>query len=59
MGFKCPSFAGAYCCHRCHDLVDSRRYADIPKWQVMMAFYEAVLETQMKLVEKGLIKIDG
>ena len=24
MGFKCPDFAGAYCCNMCHDLVDSR-----------------------------------
>jgi hypothetical protein len=47
---------GAYACSECHRVIDG---GDRPSWMskkdILVAHYEAVLETMAKLVDKGLM----
>lgn len=51
---------GAYCCSDCHDVIDGRRSAStedgVHRKNIKIAFYEGILETQIKLMEQGLLK---
>ena len=55
-GQKVPDLLGAYSCSACHDVVDGRRYTDLPRDFVKLAHLEGMAETQIKLLAKGLIK---
>lgn len=55
---KVSNIHGAYACSACHDVLDGRKYTNIPKIERKIAHYEGMIETQKKLIEKGLIKID-
>lgn len=57
MGFKQNDIHGAYCCSNCHDVVDLRVKSDYTLNEITIWFYEAVVRTQIILLEKGLIKI--
>lgn len=46
---------GAYCCHSCHSEIDSRTMAVEDRRDVYIAHLEGVIETLMKLKEKGLV----
>lgn len=60
MGGKSPDYQGAYCCHRCHDVVDGRdRQHPFTDDEVLVYFYEGVFRTQELLQSQGLIKITG
>ena len=53
IGMKAPDIFGVYGCHSCHDIIDGRKagewdYRDIVR---------ALAETQMKLIDKGLLKV--
>ena len=55
MSIKTPDIFGCYACSFCHDVIDGRisgawSHADLLR---------ALSETQMKLIEKGLIVIKG
>jgi hypothetical protein len=50
MGTKSPDFWGAYGCDDCHKHADSGKVS----YQDWM---RAIFETQIKLIEKGLIQI--
>ena len=53
VALKSPDLFGAYGCSSCHDCLDGRKQAEInPQWVL-----DAMVETQSKLIEKGLIKI--
>jgi len=54
-GKKVNDLLGAYCCFNCHQAVDRRDYLDYDKDFVKLAHYEGVMETIMKLSEKGII----
>lgn len=49
---------GAYACSACHDVLDGRvrRPQGMTKHDLLLAHYEGVLETLIRLFEKGLIK---
>ncbi|RKW71275.1 DUF1364 domain-containing protein, partial [Bacillus sp. L75] len=49
-GFKSPDLFGVYGCHWCHGLLDASKvdYKDQQR---------ALFETQMKLIDKGLLVI--
>jgi hypothetical protein len=49
VGFKGPDGWGAYCCSKCHDLLDANRNRFQEYW------LPAIYETQKKLREKELI----
>lgn len=57
MGFKPPDFLGAYGCHACHDEVD-RRTMVFDQEFVDRYFYEAMVESQLMLLELGLVSIE-
>jgi hypothetical protein len=50
---------GAYACHKCHDLLDSRmpRPPGMTKQDVKLAHFEGMAETMLRLDEKGLINL--
>ncbi|MDE1828241.1 MAG: DUF1364 family protein [Candidatus Micrarchaeota archaeon] len=51
-GIKSHDIFGAYLCYKCHARYDG---GELPT----MVFFKAMAETQLKLVEAGLIKIKG
>ena len=50
MGNKSPDIFGCYSCHHCHALLDSGKVSHQDQLR-------ALQETQIKLVEKGLITV--
>lgn len=56
MGYKSNDIHGAYCCSSCHDVIDGRRKSKWTDNQLKVWFYDGVIRTQLKLIEKGLIK---
>lgn len=53
---KGPDIIGVYACSACHDLLDDRvRGEAINGWDVI----RALAETQVKLVQKGLVTVKG
>jgi hypothetical protein len=57
-GFKSPEYMGAYCCFRCHNLIDGREHiANLTRNDVRLAFAEGVFRTQAKLIDKGLLVV--
>jgi len=57
MGRKSHDIHGAYGCSSCHDAVDGRINTEYTEEDTSLAFHEAVIRTQLILIEKGLIKI--
>lgn len=59
MGAKSSDIHGAYGCSSCHDEVDGRtnKIKTYGSECVELWFYEAIIRTQLILIEKGLIKI--
>lgn len=55
-GQKVNDIHGAYACSACHDAIDRRTHKDLDTAWLKQAHLEGVIETQMKLIEKGLIK---
>lgn len=56
VGKKVSNLHGAYCCSSCHDLLDGRvKNNYYTKDELKLAHLEAVIETQIKLIDKGLI----
>lgn len=57
-GMALKTSIGCYADNKCHDVVDGRvkRPAHLSHEAVRIAFYEGVIETQLKLLEKGLLK---
>ena len=53
VAIKSPDAFGAYGCSSCHDALDGRRNDPVqPQWVL-----DAMVETQYKLMEKGLLCI--
>lgn len=48
---------GAYCCFHCHQILDNAVKTNLDRDFVKLAHYEAILETQLKLIKKGLITL--
>lgn len=57
MAHKVLNMFGAYSCSSCHDLVDGRTRSDYTTDQIRIMHLDGVIETQMRLIEKGLVKI--
>jgi acetone carboxylase gamma subunit len=55
VGMKSPDNMGVHACSNCHTFIDGDR-----RWEVSAFDYlRALAETQMRLIEHGLIKITG
>ena len=50
MGIKSPDLFGVYACHHCHAMLDTSKVDHRDQLR-------ALQETQMKLVDKGLINV--
>ena len=50
-------FGAAHGCYTCHDVVDGRTHSDYPKELLKLWLHEAVVRTQMILLDEGKIKI--
>ena len=48
---------GCYCCSDCHDVIDGRRKTTLAVIDLQIAKYDAMMETQLKLMEKELLCI--
>jgi len=55
MGMKSPDLIAVYACSGCHDALDSRTGIEAEGWEVV----RALAETQMRLLEKGIISVKG
>lgn len=56
-GIKASDLLGAYCCSSCHDVLDGRVRSNYSRNELKLDHYEGVFETQLKLIDKGLIKL--
>jgi hypothetical protein len=56
MGIKTPDIAGCYGCSSCHDVLDGRRHSEWIDWRNVL---RAMVETQLRLIEKGLLVVCG
>lgn len=55
IGMKSPDMIGVYACCHCHAIIDGAG-----RWDVHAKDYlRALAETQMRFIEKGLLKIEG
>ena len=50
VGIKSPDLFGCYCCHACHLLLDASKVSCEDQLR-------ALIETQVKLYQKGLIQV--
>ena len=57
VGLKSPDLFGVYGCAACHDVLDNRRKHDFSEAEIYEATLDALIETQSKLVDKGLLKV--
>jgi hypothetical protein len=48
---------GAFSCSSCHDAIDGRIKTSHTREELKLAHYEGVFETQIYLIEAGLIRI--
>ena len=54
-GQKVNDLHGAYCCSSCHDAIDGRVRTSYSKDELKLFHLEGVIETQLRLIEKGLL----
>lgn len=55
-GQKVNDIHGAYCCSSCHDILDGRVKSNHNRDSLKLWHLEGVIETQIKMINKGLIK---
>lgn len=56
MGMKNPDYLAAYCCDRCHSVIDGRVRSEYSADEIAIMFYEGIFRTQMQLFEAGILK---
>ncbi len=54
---RAHDFHACYCCSDCHDVVDNRVKSDFSSEDLLTAVTDAMMETQNKLIAKGLVII--
>lgn len=55
-GQKVSDLHGAYCCSSCHNALDGRVRTNHTRDQLKLWHLEGVIETQLNLINKGLLK---
>ncbi len=56
-GRKVSDLHVAYACEACHSMLDGRVKSEYSKDELKLMHLEAVIETQIKLVKKGLVQL--
>lgn len=59
MGLKAPDTHSAYACASCHDAVDGRGGYRVASEEVLECCLRGIAETQGRMIEKGLIQVEG
>ena len=54
VGLKSPDLFGVFGCAACHDVLDGKRKHSFSEAELYEATLDALVETQSKLVDKGL-----
>lgn len=54
---KVSDMLGAFCCSSCHDAIDGRIKTSYSALELKLAHYEGCFETQLLLLDEGVIKI--
>lgn len=57
MAFKCSDHFAVYACSNCHDIIDGRAKSEFSKLELQAEKLRALEETQLKLIDKGLLCI--
>lgn len=55
MGTKSADIHGVYACSCCHDAIDGRMRSGLSRDEIKAAMLDALIETQLRLIEKGLL----
>jgi len=55
VGMKSPDVMAVFSCSHCHTFIDSQRFAELTAKHIL----QALAETQMYWVQKGLITVKG
>lgn len=57
MGIKSKDFFAVFGCSNCHDIIDSRKYTNIPDPEINECILRGLNRTWKRWIEKGIIKI--
>lgn len=55
LGFKAPDWWIAYGCRACHDIIDGRVKANLPREVILEQLMRAHVETMHHLIAEGLV----
>jgi hypothetical protein len=58
-GIKAPDIFGAWCCSKCHDVLDGRVQSDLTYEQRRLSLSDGVRGTQYCLWNAGIIAVKG
>lgn len=59
MGRKPDDLSAVYGCSACHDVIDGRVHSDVCVTEMPWILYRALIRTQRRLINKGILKITG
>ena len=54
-GYKCVDSFAIFSCSACHDIIDGRAKSEFSKLELQAEKLRALEETQLKLINKGLL----
>ena len=57
MAMKHSSIHGAYCCSKCHDVVDGRSPTKFSQDELKLWLLEGVIRTQIIMINSGLLRL--
>ncbi len=57
MGAKVKDIHGAYACSSCHDAIDGRINTTYTYFDLRFFFYQAVIRTQVIMMDSGILKL--
>ena len=59
MALKSEDYFAVYACSNCHDVIDGRMKTDLSEEEILKCQMRGLERTWSKLIEKGLVKING
>ena len=55
---KSPDYFGVFACSTCHDIIDAKRYVDLPDVEIQKCINRALYRTWKIWIEEGFISIN-
>ena len=59
MALKSEDYFAVYACSNCHDVIDGRMKTDLSEEEILRCQMRGLERTWSKLIEKGLVTING